>query len=345
MSFMRSFVFGAIVCCAVVFAMGSFIEPVSGDLTRLGAVAERSWGWNAPQTKPAVRSRLATYQTTILVIGDSFSDPNIWQTVLENELGRFTQSYSWNAVPNFGCLKEKLHKISQQAPQVTDLILEVVERDFVSRFTGVDSPAACAAFEVASPSARAAAPISTDHRPTFALKIQDPIYVLKAITGEMRDYVRLTSSGDAVVAPLLTDRVFSNRRSRWLLYYAGDLNKNSWQANQVTAAVNNLKGLSDEASSLGLRLTIVVIPDKSSVYADYVDGPALPIIQYPLWELLTHAGLSSVNVRDLYRNALPSQLDLYLPNDTHLGFNGHYLLAKAIAGKFQQQTSGHKTSE
>jgi len=342
---MRSFVLGAVVCCAVVFALGSFIEPVSGDLTRLGAVAERSWGWNAPQTKPAVRSRLATDQTSILVIGDSFSDPNIWQTVLENELSRFTQSYSWNAVPNVGCLKEKLHKISQQAPQVTDLILEVVERDFVSRFTGVDSPAACAAFEVASPSARAAAPVSTDHRPTFALKIQDPIYVLKAIFGEMRDYVRLTSSGDAVIAPLLTDRVFSNRRSRWLLYYAGDLNKNSWQANQVAAAVNHLKGLSDEASSLGLRLTVVVIPDKSSVYADYVDGSALPTIQYPLWELLTHAGLSSINVRDLYRNALPSQLDLYLPNDTHLGFNGYNLLAKAIAGQFQQQTSGHKTSE
>ena len=39
MSFMRSFVLGAVVCCAVVFALGSFIEPVSGDLTRLGAVA------------------------------------------------------------------------------------------------------------------------------------------------------------------------------------------------------------------------------------------------------------------------------------------------------------------
>jgi hypothetical protein len=336
MSFMRSFVLGVVVCCAVVFALGSFIEPISGDLTRLGDVAERSWGWNAPQSKPAVRSRLATDQTSILVIGDSFSDPNIWQTVLENELGRFTQSYSWSAVHNFGCLKEKLHKIRQQAPQVTDLILELVERDFVSRFTGVDSPAACAAFEVAAPSARAAVPVSTDHRPIFALKIQDPIYVLKSIFGEMRGYRGLTSSGDAVIAPLLTDRVFSNRRSRWLLYYAGDLNKNNWQANHVAAAIKNLKGLSDEASTLGLRLTVVVIPDKSSVYAEYVDGPALPIIQYPLWELLAHSELASVNVRDLYRNALPSQLDLYLPNDTHLGFNGYNLLGKAIAGKFKQ---------
>jgi hypothetical protein len=345
MSFIKSFVLGAVVCCAVVFALGSFIEPVSGDLTRLGAVAERSWGWNAPQTKPAIKSRLATDQPSILVIGDSYSDPNIWQTVLENELGRFTQSYSWNVVRNFECLIEKLHNISKQAAQVTDLILEVVERDFVSRFTGEDLRTTCSAFEIASPGARAAVPVSSEHRPTFALKIQDPVYVLKAIYGEMRDYVRLTLSGDAVIAPLRTDDLFSNRRSAWLLYYAGDLNKNSWRVSQVAAAIKNLKELSDEARSLGIRLTIVVIPDKSSVYAEYVDGPALPIIQYPLWQLLAQAGLASVNVKDLYSNALPLQQDLYLPNDTHLGFNGYTLLAKAIAGKLQLQTSVLKTSE
>ena len=334
MSFMRSFVFGAIVCCAVVFALGSFIEPVTGDLTRLGALAERSWGWNTPQTKPAIRPRLATDQASIFVIGDSFSDPNIWQTVLENELGRFTQSYSWSTDRNFGCTKEKLREISKQAPQVKDLILEVVEREFVSRFTDLTLPAACSAFEITSPRVRPAAPKLSNHRPTFALQLQDPIYALKATYGEMRGYARLTSSGDAVVTPLLTDRLFSNKRSAWLLYYAGDFNKNSWQANQVSEAIKNLKELSDDASSLGIRLMVVVIPDKSSVYAQYVDGPALPIIQYPLWQLLALAGLASVNVKDLYTNALPSQLDLYLPNDTHLGFNGYNLLAKAIAGKF-----------
>jgi hypothetical protein len=345
MSFMRSFVFGAIVCCAVVFAMGSLIEPVSGDLTRLGAVAERSWGWNIPQTKPAVRSRLATDQTSILVIGDSFSDPNIWQSVLENELGRFTQSYSWNADRNFGCIKEKLREISKQTPQVKDLILEVVEREFVSRFTDLTLPAACSAFEITSPSVRAAAPKLASHRPTFALQLQDPIYAFKATYGEMRDYARLTSTGDAVITPLLTDRFFSNKRSAWLLYYADDLKKNSWQASQVSDAIKNLKELSDDASSLGIRLMVVLIPDKSSVYAQYVDGPALPIIQYPLWQLFAQAGLASVNLKDLYTNALPSQLDIYLPNDTHLGFNGYNLLAKAIAGKFQSQMLVQKNSE
>jgi hypothetical protein len=279
------------------------------------------------------------------VIGDSFSDPNIWQTVLENELGRFTQSYSWSTGRNFGCLKEKLREISKQAPQVKDLILEVVEREFVSRFTDLTLPAACSAFEITSPSVRAAAPKLASHRPTFALQLQDPIYAFKATYGEMRDYARLTSTGDAVIAPLLTDRFFSNKRSAWLLYYADDLKKNSWQASQVSDAIKNLKELSDDASSLGIRLMVVLIPDKSSVYAQYVDGPALPIIQYPLWQLFAQAGLASVNLKDLYTNALPSQLDIYLPNDTHLGFNGYNLLAKAIAGKFQSQMLVQKNSE
>jgi hypothetical protein len=113
----------------------------------------------------------------------------------------------------------------------------------------------------------------------------------------------------------------------------------------VAAAIKNLKELSDNATLLGIRLMVVVIPDKSSVYAEYVDGPALPIIQYPLWQGLAQAGLASMNVKDLYKNALPSQTDLYLPNDTHLGFNGYNLLAKAIAGKLQLQMSVQKNSE
>jgi hypothetical protein len=104
-------------------------------------------------------------------------------------------------------------------------------------------PAACSAFEITSPSVRAAAPQSLSYRPTFVVQLQDPIYVVRATFGEMRDYARLTSSGDAVIAPLLTDRLFSNKRSEWLLYYADDLKKNSWNASQVSDAIKNLKEL------------------------------------------------------------------------------------------------------
>lgn len=345
MPFIRSFVLGAIFCCAIIFSLGLFIQPLSGDLTRLGALAERSWGWNHPQTIPPIRPRLATDKTSILVIGDSFSDPNIWQTLLENELERFTQNYSWDALGHFGCLNAKILQIAKQAPEITDLILEVVERDFVSRFGGVQMPTSCSVHPIDSSEARPAVLASIARRPTFALQIPDLIYALKAAFGETLAFSQITPVGAAFLAPLVTDRFFSNRRSARLLYYSGDHQKNSWQTSDVADAITNLQELSREARSLGIRITVVVIPDKSSVYAEHIQGAALPIIQFPLWRQLARAGVASLNVKDLYQNALSTHLDLYLPNDTHLGFNGYYLLAKALASELQLQTSVQKPAE
>src|SRR5438067_5273960 len=58
-----------------------FLQPLSGDLTRLGLLPERAFGWNAEQ--PTVTGRSATVEkledADILVIGDSFSVDGIWQ--------------------------------------------------------------------------------------------------------------------------------------------------------------------------------------------------------------------------------------------------------------------------
>jgi hypothetical protein len=345
MAFIRSFMLGAMACCAAVFSLGLFIQPLSGDLTRLGELAERSWGWYHPQMIPAIQPRLATDETSILVIGDSFSDPNIWQSILEKELGRFTQNYSWDALGHFSCLKALLHRIAKQAPQITDLILEVVERDFVSRFASEPSSTACSTHQITAPGQRPATLGLIDHRPTFSLQIPDLVYAFKAAYGETLAYSQITSSGATFIAPLLTDRFFSNRRSSRLLYYSGDLQKNSWQANQMADAITKLQELSIEARSLGIRLTIAVIPDKSTVYVEHIKGPSLPIIQSSVWQQLARAGLASINVKDLYQNALLTQLDLYLPNDTHLGFNGYNLLAKAIASELQLQKLVKKPGE
>jgi len=331
MAFIRSFMLGAMACCAAVFSLGLFIQPLSGDLTRLGELAERSWGWNHPQMIPAIQPRLATDETSILVIGDSFSDPNIWQSILEKELGRFTQNYSWDALGHFSCLKALLHRIAKQAPQITDLILEVVERDFVSRFASEPSLTECSAHPITAPGPRSATIASINHRPTFSLEIPDLVYAFKAAHGETLAYSQITSSGATFIAPLVTDRFFSNRRSSWLLYYSGDLQKNNWQANQVADAIAKLQELSTEAKSLGIRLTIAVIPDKSSVYAEHVKVPALPITQSSVWQQLKQARLASINIKDLYQNALPTELDLYLPNDTHLSPQGYKLLASKVA--------------
>ena len=343
MLFIRYFVIGVVTCCTVVFVGGVYLEPLSGDLTRLGAVAERSWGWSVPQTLPAIKRKGPEDYESIVVVGDSFSEPNVWQQILENETDRYTKTYAWDAIGSFDCLHGHIVQIKKQAPAVTNLILETVEREFVPRFGTNDRPAVdCPTLEIKTTGGRHGSPTSTQHRSIFAWQLPDPIYAAKAAYGEARAYSRATVAGDAVIVPLRTGQFFSNRRSAWLLYYAGDLEKNKWGANDIATAIRNLKSLSEYAESLNVKVTIVVIPDKSTVYAEYALDQMTSIKQYPIWEKLQHAGISSIDLQDHFRTSLFSTVDLYLPNDTHLGFNGYSVLARTVAAKLIANQSVQK---
>jgi hypothetical protein len=234
-------------------------------------------------------------------------------------------------------------QIKKQAPAVTNLILETVEREFVPRFGMSGRPAVdCPTLEIKATGGRHGSPASTQHRRTFAWQLPDPSYAAKAVYGEVRAYSRATVVGDAVIAPLRTGQFFSNRRSAWLLYYAGDLEKNKWDTNEVVSAVRNLKSLSDYAESLNVKVTIIVIPDKSTVYAEYAQDQVVSIRQYPIWRKLENAGVASIDLQDHFRTSLFSAVDLYLPNDTHLGFNGYSVLARALANKLIASQSVQK---
>ena len=76
-------------------------------------------------------------------------------------------------------------------------------------------------------------------------------------------------SGDAVNVQLSTDKLFSNRKANRLLYYAEDELKMNWSEKDKAAAVENLKYIQDDLAKKGMRLVVIVVPDKSSAYRKY----------------------------------------------------------------------------
>ncbi len=81
---------------------GFYFLPLAGyqgDLTRMGMLPESLFGWTKvqPDINPALMQQSSWQDAEVLVIGDSFSDSRIWQTVLTGHALR-VRTESWDNV-------------------------------------------------------------------------------------------------------------------------------------------------------------------------------------------------------------------------------------------------------
>jgi hypothetical protein len=100
---LRFFLIGYIALMALWIV--SLTSPVPyGDLTRIGRLSEREFGWTAPPPKvdPAVLKGTPVDQADVLVIGDSFSMTFRWQSVLAKAGYRVSTTY-WGQYENALC--------------------------------------------------------------------------------------------------------------------------------------------------------------------------------------------------------------------------------------------------
>jgi hypothetical protein len=91
------FAAGYLVCCALLVT--SLFTPIPyGDLTRIGRISEREFGWHAPPP-PIPDASVKTWpiqEADILVIGDSFSVRYAWQSPLVGAGYRVTTTH-WDS--------------------------------------------------------------------------------------------------------------------------------------------------------------------------------------------------------------------------------------------------------
>ena len=119
---------------AVLFALVIYLQPLYGELTRLGYYPEREFGWNDPQVvfpniKPAFLTSLDNKNSyyDILVLGDSFSfaRPEAqWQNYLAAATGESVGSLDIYKVSLSQVLASK--EFLEHPPKV--FIFEAVER-------------------------------------------------------------------------------------------------------------------------------------------------------------------------------------------------------------------------
>lgn len=303
-----------------------YSQPISGDLTRIGGYSERDFGWRSTQPVISVKGNgQSIIDPDILVLGDSFSEKNLWQSELSAKLNKKILSFKYSGC---GCIANWIryalsHKTARTA------IIETVERSFVPRFRAINP---C---EDASP-----IPMRMPESATSALRSTWPptIYIsqtFRVVKSSLKmAYTNRAIRGGAINAPLIGNcALFSNRRADRILYYPEDELKLKWKQEEIESAITNALHLKDLAESRGKKLILLVVPDKLSVYQECLaENPHRnQLKQIDITRSLIAAGVSTPDLLTPFQDAASKVADLYFPNDTHLSPRGNILMADQLA--------------
>lgn len=323
-----------IVVVATAYALSYFFEPIESDLTRMGAFSERDYGWNEAQPSVhIVPNSNAINNADIVVLGDSFSLGNVWQSVLSRNYGLTIQSYQYSDNP---CILGWVERVAAQSSART-IVVETVEREFVGRLS---NPTECLA-STPMPFERSSGDTGTHRRLTPVdfhiqhsyLTLLNTLRVLFAPSEALE--------GKAINVPIDSGCArFSNRKSGRMLYYVDDDEKLDWKPEEIAAAVKNVERMQRFAEKYKKHFVFIVVPDKSSVYRHCMQDPkASQRMKAPdVTSILRSKAIPAPDVLGALRTFAASQVDLYAPNNTHFGTRGYIILAKAV-GEFLELSS------
>lgn len=311
-----------------------FVEPADGNLARIGFVAQRDMGPRAPQERMAVLANgiTAVKDPQVLVLGDSFSEPNEWQSEFTRQTGLRTQTWHYRNVP---CLEDWLGKAvaGELAGSAAVIVVQVLEHKFFSRF--VDGKP-CSKRNY--PPLEVAAGESAEIRSRWAIFPMDVRHVLKTAARypQLHAARGLVRSGDTIMVDMIRADLFSNRLSQRLAYSKFDEEKyKRFTAEEAQVAVQRFAGWRAKARANGKQFILLVIPDKSEAYRPYV----APDQQSPtgrngaeLFSLIGEQLGAQYDLLEATRSDVLRYPDLYRPDDTHFSTRGYRLLGERVAG-------------
>jgi hypothetical protein len=297
--------------------------PIRGDLARVGGFAERDYRPGVPQADARIApNTVALEDADVVVLGDSFSNKLLWQGELEALTGQRTLTFQYGQV---GCISNWLRWMhGQKLKPGAQVILESSERSFVARYNQM---ADCPTFTPVPVHRH----LDSGPRPWIDPDLSlDIVYQGRVLLNSLRlgkqDVYR---AGETVNVALKRDDRFTDRRSDRLMYHIDDEGKNDWTAPQLASAVAALKSEQAAFAASGQKLSMLVMPDKSSVYRDDIVAPRTRLSSAT--RDVQAAGLLGMDTMACFRTLATAMPDFYLPDDTHVGPNGFRLVAVSLA--------------
>lgn len=300
-----------------------FLKPF-GALTRLGHWPEVFF--SVQETQPLANiKKNDDFNSEVLVLGDSFSNKNIWQSYLKEKKSIKIQSYHFSDV---GCLDNWLKKIEKSYSKKNKfIVIQVVEQSFLPLFKTLGT---CNQKTKITPLTFKAGKISS--KKDEKKLIFDVKYISNSIYNyfKVNDTQEIISSGIVNNVALNNDTLFSNKKSNRMLYLASEDSKFYWKRKKLISTLKKIKAQQEKFENLGIKLIILLIPDKSTQYRKYIKESSLNKKNINLFYELKKMGINTIDLYAEFNNYVEIRKDLYLPNDNHLSFYGYKTLSEII---------------
>lgn len=310
------------VVMAAYASVGFYFLPLAsfeGNLTRMAKLPESYFGWTREQ--PAIDPRLmksAEWQDAdVLVIGDSFSYAQLWQTVFAQK-GVRVRTETWESV--FNICENFSDWVRDKGFKGKYIVIESLETYFEER---VASSMECKRMEYHAPPQLA-------HKPPPTLPDRNKAgYSGRLSVGietelNARKYDRLSSDpafkgwgglGEARVVRVENGcELFSHPRCNDALFYTKD-------------RIEDMGGnILDGMAGINARLknyTVVwaVIPDKSTVYLHP---------EKKFWDEAEQRFHAPNLLKTFRQEVLKKTIDFYPANNTHVSTTGYLILGNSI---------------
>ena len=119
------------------------------------------------------------------------------------------------------------------------------------------------------------------------------------------------------------------------LFYAGEKSMESYRGvlpfapGELTAWVRFFKRQNDWLARRGIRLLVVIVPDKQTVYPEFLPSTIRKVTPHTRLDELT-AEIDAIDLRSTLRNAKASDRELYFRRDSHWSPQGVYAAYREI---------------
>lgn len=317
-------IFSILVIAALSFyaLAGFYFLPLAnfeGDLTRMSKLPESQFGWTKPQPviAPELLRQAEWREADVLVIGDSFSMPHLWQTVLTQH-GMRVRTESWENV--HAICEDFSPWLKSQGFNGKFVIFETVERgaeNLVNKsikckemsYTYVAykpalPPDALPDRQRANYSGKLSVGLQTElHLLEYAHLIRNPDFK----RWELPNNVRMERISNGC-------ELFSHPRCQDVLFLAEDRIQDFNEA-----MLNKIDTINSRVS--GFVPIWAVVPDKSTVYLNH---------NKQFWNQAARR-YSAPNLLDVFRQAIQKNTkDVYRSNDTHLSTEGYLIMGETM---------------
>ncbi|MEN8170086.1 MAG: hypothetical protein ABFS08_07670 [Pseudomonadota bacterium] len=315
------------------------LQPLDGDLTRIGGHSEGRFGWNKPQvlfekSQFLVAKSIGDYnrEFDVVVLGDSFSAHSTkgWENYLVEHTGLsvimfyMADGYTLSDITNSEAYNIHPPKL---------LIYESVERLAFSRLHELSHkswPLSANKELSGLPSEalvyRVQAKKRINRRNSLGLEQRFSEAVSLIDKSKFRRLGR--DNGKTMVFPLVRSDLFSSGDPSSLLVVMDDTKK-VFSDNDVKQAVLGVNKARSAVEANGhTRFFLMIFPDKLTAYSSFLD-PAVKQVSSFIPALAAHYPLLRLD-KSFEVELQQGAKDLYLPNDTHTGSYGHEVAALSL---------------